>query len=89
MNGDKVIKMFLYSMMMPKSKKYIIAYMKKQEKIVFILAGTFLYIIQCIFCLLLTERGTLTLERGIHCVQIARRLWIASAYFLLVTFLHF
>lgn len=53
----------------------------------FILAGTYLHIIQCVFCLLLTERGYLTLERRIHCVQTARRLWIASASFPLVTFL--
>lgn len=62
--------------------------MKKQEKMLFLLISTFLHIFQWDFCLLLTERGTLTLESRIHCVQTARRLWIASASFLLVTFLH-
>lgn len=54
----------------------------------FTLAGTLLHIFPCNFCLLLTEIGTLTLERRSLCVQTARRIWIASASFLLVTFRH-
>lgn len=53
----------------------------------FILPGTLLCIFQHEFCLLLPEIGTLTLERRTLCVQTARRMWIASASFPLVTFL--
>lgn len=52
------------------------------------LAGALLPIFHCDFCLLLTEIGTLTLERRTLCVQAARRIIrIASAVLPLVTFL--
>lgn len=63
MDGDKVRKMFLYSRMILKSKNKKNCLYEKTGKMVFILADTFWHIIQCVFCLLLTERGTLTLER--------------------------
>lgn len=85
MDRGKVRKMFLYSLTMLKSKKYYCLH-EQSGKMLFILAGTLLHVFQCAFCLLLTEIGTLTLERTL-CVQTARRIWIASASFPLVTVL--
>lgn len=70
-------------------KKMLLPTWKIRKKMLFILASTFLHIIQCVFCLLLTEKGNFDIgKKNSLCSDRKKAMDCISLSFPLVTYLH-